>query len=302
MSRPDGRRKLDFVIAGVQKGGTCTLDAIFRKHAQIQMASRKETHFFDDESRRWDAPDYDKLDAYFAAPDHRLRGEATPITLYWRPAIRRVHQYNPDIKLILLLRNPVERAFSQWRKEYSRGRDTLLFSDAIREGRGRVRFEAEVEGLHRYFSYVERSLYGRQLAYLLDYFPQRQIHCEVSEEFFGDQAGALQRISTFLEIHPFPALPRVHKNPGRALGGASTLSEEDVAYLSALFREDVAAVEAFLGRPIPEWGSVVTQLRAKSQQKDRGGTRAGATTGYSGFSLYSPLRSLVTRWHRRYFS
>ena len=49
--------KLAFVIAGAQKSGTTTLDAIFRRHPQIQMASVKETHFFDDEERNWKSPD-----------------------------------------------------------------------------------------------------------------------------------------------------------------------------------------------------------------------------------------------------
>ncbi len=74
--------------------------------------------------------------------------------------------------------------------------------------------QGEVEGLHRYFSYVERGLYGRQLAYLLDYFPRQQIHCEISEEFFGDQAATLQRLATFLAIRPFRALAAVHKYSG----------------------------------------------------------------------------------------
>jgi hypothetical protein len=287
MSQPAGRRKLNFVIAGAQKGGTCTLDAIFRKHPQIQMARRKETHFFDDESRNWDAPDYDKLDAYFAGSDDRLRGEATPVTLYWRPAIRRVHQYNPDIKLILLLRNPVERAFSHWRKVFSSGRDAMPFSDAIRRGRDRVQSQAEVEGLHRYFSYVERGLYGQQLAYLLDFFPRQQIHCEVSEEFFGDQAATLQRLAVFLAIRPFRALAPVHKNSGRTFAAVSTLSGDDVAYLSALFREEVAAVEAFLGRSIPEWDSAATQARAESR----------TATEDSAFSLSGVQRALVKKWH-----
>jgi hypothetical protein len=295
--------KLDFLIAGAQKGGTYTLDTIFRKHPQIQMARRKETHFFDDENHNWEAPDYGKLHAYFGASDNRLRGEATPIISYWRPAIRRVHGYNPDIKLILLLRNPVERAFSHWRKVYSSGRDAMLFSDAIREGRGRVQSEAEVEGLHRHFSYVERSFYGQQLTYLLDYFPRRQIHCEVSEEFFGDQAAALQRLSTFLGIQPFPALPPVHRNPGPTFASPSALSADDIQYLSELFREDVAAVEAFLGRSIPEWGSAVTQARAKSRQKSPGGTPWGAARAErSLFLLRSLLRPLVKRWQRRGYS
>src|SRR5664279_605597 len=100
---------LSFVIGGVMKGGTCTLDAIFRIHPQIQMASLKETHFFDDDKHDWANPDYRVLDAFYPVDDDRLRGEATPITAYWPPAVRRLHAYNPDIKIILLLRDPVTR-------------------------------------------------------------------------------------------------------------------------------------------------------------------------------------------------
>jgi hypothetical protein len=246
------QRKVDFVIAGVQKGGTCTLDWIFRQHPQLQMATVKETHFFDDESHNWEAPDYARLDAFYAAEDQRLRGEATPITAYWRPAIQRLHKYNPAVKLILLLRDPVARAFSNWCKEYSIGRETMPFGNAIREGRDRVRCEAEVDGLHRYFSYVERGFYGQQLANLLDCFRPGQIQCLVSEEFFADQAATLQSLAAFLEIEPFPDLPPVHKNPGRDFAYPSKLSD-DAPYLSALFRDDIAAVERFLARPIPAW-------------------------------------------------
>lgn len=247
-------RKLDFAIAGAQKGGTSTLDTFFRRHPQIQMARGKETHVFDDETADWANPDYTRLDAYFPADDGRLRGEATPITLYWRPAIRRLRDYNPDIKLILLLRDPVARAFSNWRQEFGAGRETLPFARAIREGRERVRREAEVEGLHRYYSYIDRSRYGGQLAYLSAHFPRAQIHCEISEAFFAAPAPTLRRLANFLEIDPFPdALSRVHRNPALPAIYPSALTEADAAYLTALFRDDVAAVEVFLGRRVAEW-------------------------------------------------
>jgi hypothetical protein len=255
-------RKLDFVIAGAQKGGTTTLDAILRHHPQIQMASCKETHFFDDESRNWETPDYEELEAYFTEADQGLRGEATPITMYWRPAVRRLHDYNPDIKLILLLRNPIERAFSGWCMEYSAGRETMLFGNAIREGRERVRLsgEGEKERLHRCYSYVERGFYGRQLAQLFSFFPQRQIHCEISEEFFGDQTATLQRLSTFLEINAFPTVAPLHEFPRLALSYPSTLSYDDSVYLLELFRDDIRTVESLLGRSIREW---LTPVRAQ---------------------------------------
>ena len=246
--------KLSFVIGGAQKAGTSTLYALFKLHPQIQMARHKEPHFFDDEQRNWTQPDYKDLDAEFRKLDSRLRGESTPITLYWRPAVRRLHAYNPAVKLIFVLRDPVTRTFSQWCKEYSLGRESLPFSRAIRAGRDRVRGEAEVDGLHRYASYVERSLYGEQLLHILEYFPRETVHCEIFEELFADRSAGLRRIATFLGIGPWPEpLPDVHLNPRREYEYPSTLTGADREYLRALFRDDRAVVEALLGRQITAW-------------------------------------------------
>jgi hypothetical protein len=250
------QHKLDFVIGGSQKAGTCTLDSLFRQHPQIQMATVKETHFFDDEERDWNAPDYSALDALFSSRDNRLRGEATPITIYWKPATPRLYNYNPDIKIILSLRNPITRAFSNWQLEYCRGNEKLPFSEAIRGGRSRVRTETASGGLHRFFAYVERGLYGDQLSYLCNHISKRSIHCEIYEEFFCNRPAGLERIATFLNIDSFPAtIPEIHLNPAQAFRYPSPLTKEDVDYLSDLFRDQIGRVEEFIGRPIPSWRS-----------------------------------------------
>jgi hypothetical protein len=251
--------KLEFVIGGAQKSGTCTLDRLFRMHPALQMSAKKEIHFFDDETRDWSSPDYAALDAFFPASDARLRGEATPITLYWRPARKRLLDCNPDVKLIFLLRNPVERAFSHWKMMYAIGNDTLPFAEAVRDGRNRVRSEAEVDGLHRHYSYVERGFYAEQLAGILELFPARNVHCEIFEEFFADREAGLQRLAAFLGITPFRAgLADVHAYPAADIEYPSTLTSEDVTYLSGLYRDDIARLETFLGRPIPVWRSTDT--------------------------------------------
>jgi hypothetical protein len=245
-------RKLDFVIGGVMKAGTCTLDAIFRLHPQIQMASTKEGHFFDDDKRDWNTPDYSALYALFPEVDDRLRGEATPITIYWRPAVLRLRDYNPDIKIILLLRDPVTRAYSHWQQEFSRGREATPFAEAIRGGRDRVRNAPN--GQHRVFSYVDRGLYGDQLNCLGDNFPKENIHCEIFEEFFRDRSAGLRRIAAFLGIDPFPSqIPDIHINPAHRVSYPSTLTDDDIGYLSGIFRDQIAAVESFLGRPVRAW-------------------------------------------------
>src|SRR6185503_6418815 len=115
-------RRVDFFVAGVQKGGTTALDAMLRRHPAIQMARLngkdvKEVHFFDDESIDWSAPDYGKLHRHYDWSESRVRGEATPIYLYWPNALKRLLAYNPNVKLIILLRHPIHRAFSQWQME-----------------------------------------------------------------------------------------------------------------------------------------------------------------------------------------
>ena len=244
--------RLAFVIGGAQKSGTTTLDALLRLHPALQMARKKETHFFDDETLDWNTPDLARLEAFYDAPDGRLCGESTPITLYWRPAQRRLLAYNPDIKIILMLRDPVTRAFAQWKKSYAEGRETLSFQDAIRAYPGRVRAMAEVENLERHFSYVERGFYARQIEHLLTQMPRANLHIEIFEEFVARRAEALARIAAFLGIAPFPAdLPALHRHPAIARDYPSKLGVDDTAYLSALYRDD--AFEALLGRAIPAW-------------------------------------------------
>jgi hypothetical protein len=126
--------KVNFLIVGVQKGGTTSLDAYLRQHPRIGMASKKEVHFFDDEDRFGSGtPDYEVYHRHFDRLDSKsIYGEATPIYCYWSESMRRIREYNPDIKIIMLLRNPVERAWSHWRMETDRGADSAPFAMAIR--------------------------------------------------------------------------------------------------------------------------------------------------------------------------
>lgn len=244
--------RLAFVIGGAQRSGTSTLNLLFRTHNGIQLSSKKETHFFDDEARDWAAPEYSALDAFFPETDGRLRGEATPITLYWRPALARLRAYNPGIKLIFILRDPVQRAFSQWRMMHAAGKDALPFARAIREGRARVCAEAEVEDLHREFSYVERGFYAAQLREVFKLFPARNVHCEIFEEFFADRAAGLNRLSRFLAITPFSGdVPDMHARWGAKMKSPAALASEDARYLAGLYREGTAELEAMLGRAVP---------------------------------------------------
>ena len=167
---------VNFFIAGVQKCGTTALDHYLREHPQIQMASTKEVHYFDDDTIDWETRDYSPLETQFdwSLPT-LIRGEATPIYVYWPNALERLRRYNADAKLIIGLRHPSFRAFSHWRMEFLRGADSLKFEEAISwNARGRVR--AAPGGAHRIFSYIERGLYSVQVRKLLTMFPRERVY------------------------------------------------------------------------------------------------------------------------------
>ena len=140
--------KVDFIIAGTQKGGTSALDAYLRLDPQICLPHKvKEVHFFEaDPLFDTGEPDYRLYHAFFKPRSwHRLVGEATPGYMYCEDVPRRIHAYNPDMKIILSLRNPIDRAFSHWNMNKKRGFEPLSFGDAIRGEEERTRATRNVE-------------------------------------------------------------------------------------------------------------------------------------------------------------
>src|SRR5437764_2957004 len=130
--------RVDFVIGGTQKRGTSALDSFLRQHPQICMpTTKKELHFFDREEEN---TDYKEYHANFEpTPEQRVIGEASPIYMYWETAPYRIWKYNPKMKWILALRNPVERAFSAWNMEAKRDHEKLAFPEAIEKEPERCR-------------------------------------------------------------------------------------------------------------------------------------------------------------------
>ena len=126
---------IDFLILGAQKSGTTALSHFIRQHPEIAMANPKEVHLFDsvDYSNAWSL---DEINARYVGfydldVEGTFRGEATPIYLYFKEIAAEVKRYNPDMKIIVLLRNPVERAVSHYFMEKGRGAERLPFWGAL---------------------------------------------------------------------------------------------------------------------------------------------------------------------------
>lgn len=244
--------KVDFLIAGTQKGGTTTLDAYLRNHPDIRMARKKEVHFFDND-RFFDSetPDYDLYHSHFPI-DRRapnvLYGEATPIYMYWREAPGRIHRYNPGMKLIILLRNPIERAYSHWNMQRDREIDTATFLEALHSEA--IRCRAAWPSQERHFSYVDRGHYVDQLERIYGYFPKDQVLVLRSNDLETAPSRALDRTCDFL------CIPRLQVNDSlhlHARAYPSPIGPKEWAYLRELFEREVSALEALTGWDCSDW-------------------------------------------------
>lgn len=244
--------RVSFLIAGAQKCGTTALDSYLRNHPQLEMPRVKEAHYFDCESGAvdWRSPSPAPLEDLFDGPVGRMRGEATPITLYWTPAYYRILRYNPEMRFIILLREPGARAYSHWRMNIARGLDQMGFSEAIRGGRLRVLEDPVQSGLARHSSYIERGYYGRQIEQLATLFPIETMLFLRQSDLLAAPDAVLAQVATFLGIDPFaPVVPRLLNTAED--DGDPLMSDEDRAYLSEIFASDLLRVKRLTGLDLP---------------------------------------------------
>jgi len=208
-SSPEPR--IAFLVGGVQKAGTSALAQYLRACPDLRLPADKEAHVFD-------APDFDDawstgdIDARLAqqfpdAPGDVRWGDATPFYLFHPRCVARIARYNPAMRWIVLLRDPVERARSHHHMERQRGHESLpLWLAAWLEPwrlRGHADDLARGSRLRR-FSYRARGDYARQLDVLYAHFPRGQVLLLRSERLRNDPAACVREACTFLGVSPPP--------------------------------------------------------------------------------------------------
>lgn len=210
----DRRPVVDFMIIGVQKGGTTALAEFLSQHPQIGMARPKEVHLFDAEDYAADTPPAaidERYRSHFAhCPDARLRGEATPIYVFLPEVAVQLKRYHPALKLIVLLRDPVQRALSTHRMQRARGRERLPFALALLCERWRLRRDKRPRAQRsalREHAYRRRGLYAEQLANLFAAFDRRQVLLLESEALLRQHSAVLRRAFAFLGVDESIAVP-----------------------------------------------------------------------------------------------
>ena len=242
--------RLDFIVPGAQKSGTTALHYFLKKHPEIALPDRQEMHFFDDEEIFSRPPvDYESLHCHFPEiRDGQRAGEITPSYLYWKPAMERIREYNPRIKFIILLRNPIDRAFAHWNMQRFKNREPLDFLDALKEEPSRIAQPLALET--RRFSYVDRGFYSPQLERVFALFPREQVKLIRFEDFRDRKQNTLDEIFDFLGVKRIQAGRDSDRNVVPYERG---MTPEEREYLLGVFSVEIAKLEQMLGWDLAGW-------------------------------------------------
>ncbi len=240
---------VDFIVAGAQKGGTTALDFYLRQHPEITMANKKEVHFFDSEEYfTSELTDYSLYHTNFDIHQDGIIGESTPIYMYWYSAPGRIWQYNPNMKWIMLLRSPIERAFSHWNMERTRNEENLPFFEAIRTEKKRCRKVLPLQ--HRVYSYLDRGFYTDQIRRIWHFFPKEQTLFVKSQELKEFPIEIMQKICNFLGLN---AISQLETKEVFAKPYTEEMSIQEKDFLQSTFEFEIKELERLLNWDCSEW-------------------------------------------------
>ena len=239
----------DFLGIGVQKGGTTTLQRLLEQHPDLFLPKQKELHYFSLHYGRGEA--WYRQQFADARADQRC-GEITPYYVFHPQAPQRIHALLPKARLILLLRDPVERALSQFAHSRRLGLEPLELEQALAAEAERLEGAelvlTEPDGRHRSHqehSYLARSRYEIQLERWLRLFPREQLFLRRSEDLFEQPEQLWSDLLDFLNVDCLP-LP---KRGRKAHVGSRTLDNRAAARLAEIradLREQLADTYARL--------------------------------------------------------
>jgi Sulfotransferase domain len=244
-----GRRPVDhvdFIVGGVQKAGTTALHDFLAQHPHVALLRDQALHFFDKEEHFSGEPDYRILHRNFN-PGRRWRvaGEVTADYFYYPGALERIARYNPQMKLVVSLRNPTERAFSQWNMRRDKGQEPLEFLDALQRDQ-----ETGIWKRPRGNAYIARSLYSPQLEKVFELFPREQALVLKYEDFRRDPSPTLDRMLDFLGVQRLKRF----KNKRRNVGAYSRkLTSAEREHAAEIFEEDISRIEELLDWDCSDW-------------------------------------------------
>ena len=281
----------NFFIVGAPKAGTTSLYHYLEEHPEVYMSPIKETNFFSSKEMQEQELYYDAtpiqsknqyLDLFKDVSQEKQVGEASVSYLYYTDVAKKLQEFNPKAKIVIMLRNPVDRAFSHFLMDKRLGLSTSSFMDVIQEPK---KFPLHFQ------QYVLLGNYFHQCSQYINRFGKDNVFITTYHEFKKDTDGVVRSLLNFLDVdldvelntnkvhNPYSApknklILSVYRNksirkflklitPSFLVSGVKqlifkegdkpTISREEYNYLVDYFLEDIHKLEALIGKNLSSW-------------------------------------------------
>jgi hypothetical protein len=208
----------NFFVLGAAKAGTTTLYDLLKLHPQVYLPYDKEPMFFSRDDYFERGTDWYRKTFFQGSERFARRGEASPHYLYWARKVSerlRLEYGDQPVRLIVILRDPVQRAYSWYQNMVQEGEERLTFLAALQAEEQRLQThnaELESHGWMR-FGYCRGGRYASQLREYLAHFPRESLHILLLEDLQRDAAGTLRQLCEFLQIDPGFVFRSAQRNP-----------------------------------------------------------------------------------------
>jgi len=263
----------DFLIIGGMRCGTTTLHELLRRQSSIFFPETKEVHFFDKRNLDLGVSVEDYSDLFSACPVNNLTGEATPDYLSTEGCDEFIFRTIPDVKLVIILRNPLDRVWSHYQFSVEENVETLELMPALIEENKRLKIKSDHSDI--FFSYLQRSRYIEHLIRFERLFGRDQMKVVFFEELIQNPQQVLSDILGYLGVAMQPVLedlPHLNKIDSQPLepthktgvvkriltrlkidnaARKRKLTSSDRKYLQSYFFEHNQKLQCWLGRPLP---------------------------------------------------
>ena len=210
------RRLPDFFVVGAQKAGTTTLHDWLTQQPDACLPAIKETHFFSHDDRYAYGIEW-YLRQFSACDEHAIVGEIDPEYMFFKDAPRRIRTWVKSPRIIFLLRNPLDRAYSHYQMSVRRGYETLSVEDALEKEPERL--AADKDGFaHNHQSYMARGRYCEQINRFREAFPKSEFLFVKFDELVGKKTGAetYAHICRFIGLKSSPTIADRSKKSNQA--------------------------------------------------------------------------------------
>ena len=259
--------KPNFLVIGVQKGGTTSLLRHLNRHKDIFFMQKEMSFFSNDNKYKKGTKEYEEQfnkglnnhikwmkSNYKINKNPKFYGEKTPEFIYNKKALKRIHKYNPNIKLIIVLREPISRAYSQWnmyQKKKNHEFHGLKFNEMVNKYTKNINFD--FENVDK-FNLIKRGLYIFQLINVFELFPKKNVLILISEDYQKKPIETINKICKFIGASQIKSKENInYKNNVHKKSYETKISNTDFTKLYLFYKEYNEALYKILGHPIKDW-------------------------------------------------